>query len=81
MVFPASAATDAVYDGPIDELYRAARADADVLVRADADALPVANLEPLLDFVFEQSAIAGVTAHYPLPHASWGSTIVRHRTS
>ena len=67
MVFPRERATDGVYDGQIDELYRAAPADADVLVRADADVLPVANLEPLLDFVLERSAIAGVTAHYPFP--------------
>ena len=67
VVFPRKRATDAVYDGQIDELYRAAPADADVLVRADADVLPVANLEPLLDLVLERSAIAGVTAHYPFP--------------
>src|SRR4051794_2643421 len=67
MVFPRERATDGDYDGQIDELYRAAPVDADVLVRADADALPVANLEPLLDFVLERSAIAGVTAHYRFP--------------
>ena len=67
MVFPRERATDGEYDGQIDELYRAAPVDADVLVRADADVLPVANLEPLLDFVLERSAIAGVTAHYPFP--------------
>ncbi len=67
MVFPRERATDGDYDGQIDELYRAAPADADVLVRADADVLPVANLEPLLDFVLERSAIAGVTAHYRFP--------------
>ena len=67
MVFPRERATDGDYDGQIDELYRAAPVDADVLVRADADVLPVANLEPLLDFVLERSAIAGVTAHYRFP--------------
>ena len=47
MVFPRERATDGDYDGQnIDELYRAAPSDADVLVRADADVLPVANLEP-----------------------------------
>ena len=67
MVFPRERATEGDYDGQIDELYRAAPIDADVLVRADADTLPVANLEPLLDFVFERSAVAGVTAHYRFP--------------
>lgn len=67
MVFPRARVTDGVYDSQIDELYRAAPVDADVLVRADADALPVANLEPLLDFVLARSAIAGVTAHYRFP--------------
>ena len=64
---PPRAAQDGAYDGQIDELYRAAPVDADVLVRADADVLPVANLEPLLDFVLERSAIAGVTGHYRFP--------------
>jgi hypothetical protein len=67
MAFPRERATDGDYDGQIDELYRSAPVDADVLVRADADTLPVASLEPLLDFVLERSAIAGVTAHYPFP--------------
>src|SRR5436190_9498146 len=67
MVFPRERATDGDHDGQIDELYRAAPVDADVLVRADADTLPVASLEPLLDFVLERSAIAGVTAHYRFP--------------
>ena len=47
-------------------------------MRADADTLPVANLEPLLDFVLERSAIAGVIAHHPFPtspgtrtHEAW----------
>ena len=67
LVFPRERRTDGAYDGQIDELYRAAPVDADVLVRADADVLPVANLEPLLDFVLERSAIAGVAAHYRFP--------------
>jgi Glycosyltransferase 61 len=67
VILPRERATDGGYDGQIDELYRAAPADADVLVRADADTLPVATLEPLLDFVLERSAIAGVTAHYRFP--------------
>jgi Glycosyltransferase 61 len=67
MVFARERATDRDHEGQIDELYRAAPADADVLVRTDADALPVANLEPLLDFVLERSAIAGITAHYRFP--------------
>jgi Glycosyltransferase 61 len=66
-VFPRERATDGDYDGQIDELYRSAPVDANVLVRADADTLPVASLEPLLDFVLERSAIAGVTAHYRFP--------------
>ena len=70
MVFPRRRATDGDYDGQIDELYRAAPADADVLVRADADTLPVANLEPLLDFVLERSAICGVAAHSRCPAPS-----------
>ena len=67
LVFPRERATDGDYEGQIDELYRSAPVDADVLVRADADTLPVASLEPLLDFVLERSAIAGVTAHYRFP--------------
>lgn len=67
MVFPRERATDGDYEGQIDALYRGAPADADVLVRADADVLPVASLEPLLDLVLERSAIAGVIAHHPFP--------------
>jgi hypothetical protein len=67
IVFPRARETDGAHDAQVDELYRAAPADSDVLVRTDADALPVANLEPLLDFVLERSAIAGVTAHYRFP--------------
>jgi hypothetical protein len=67
MVFPRQRPSDGDYEGQIDELYRAAPADADVLVRVDADVLPVADLEPLLDFVLERSAVAGVIAHHPFP--------------
>lgn len=67
IVFPRPRPTDGQYDGQIDELYRSAPVDADVLVRIDADVLPTAPLEPILDRVLEQSAIAGVIAHYRFP--------------
>jgi len=53
----------------IDGLLRWAPRDADVLVRVDADTLPVGDLEGILDFVAENSAIAGTIAHYRFPAA------------
>jgi hypothetical protein len=55
------------YYNQIDGLYRWAPADADVLVRCDADTLPVSGLEEILDFVHERSAIAGTIAHFHFP--------------
>lgn len=48
-----------------DDAFRFAPRDADVLLAMDADTLPVASLEDLLDRVLESEAIAGVIAHYP----------------
>jgi hypothetical protein len=53
--------------GQIDSLYRWAPRDADVLVRMDADTLPVGDLEDVLDFVMANNCIAGVMAHFPFP--------------
>lgn len=43
--------------------------DADVLVALDADTLPVAGLENILDRVHNSKSIAGVMAHFPFPGA------------
>jgi hypothetical protein len=51
----------------IDGLFRWAPIDADVLVRMDADTLPVNNLEDVLDYVLDKSSIAGVMAHWGFP--------------
>jgi hypothetical protein len=51
----------------IDALYRWAPRDADVLVRLDADTIPVDDLEDVLDHVAEEGCIAGVIAHYAFP--------------
>lgn len=55
------------YHKQMDGLFRWAPKDADVLVRVDADTLPIDTLEPMLDLVLERSAIAGTVAHYRFP--------------
>jgi hypothetical protein len=50
-----------------DETMRLAPRDADVILMLDADVLPVASLEDLLDSVVENDCVAGVMAHYPFP--------------
>lgn len=50
-----------------DDVFRFAPHDADILLAMDADTLPVADLEDLLDRVDGAGAIAGVIAHYPFP--------------
>jgi hypothetical protein len=50
--------------------------DAEVLVSMDADTLPVAGFEDVLDRVADEDLIAGVMAHYPpgtatAPRADW----------
>jgi hypothetical protein len=50
-----------------DDALRFARSDADVLVALDADTLPVANLEPVLDEVLADGVVAGLIAHLPVP--------------
>ncbi len=55
------------YYAQIDSLFRCAPADADVLIRMDADTLVVRNFEDLLDYVAETKSVAGVTAHFPFP--------------
>lgn len=58
---------DTFYYGQIDSLYRWAPRDADVLVRMDADTLPVGDLEDVLDLVASTTSIAGVMTHFPFP--------------
>ena len=48
-----------------DTLYQLASKDADVILRMDADTLPVADFEDVLDEVVESGGIAGVIEHYP----------------
>ena len=55
------------YYAQIDGLFRWAPIDADVLVRMDADTLPVNDFEDVLDYVLETSSIAGVMAHFGFP--------------
>jgi hypothetical protein len=55
------------YYAQIDSLYRCAPADADILMRMDADTLAVQNFEDLLDYVAEADAVAGVIAHFTFP--------------
>jgi hypothetical protein len=51
----------------IDGLFRWAPIDADVLVRMDADTLPVNDFEDVLDYVLDKPSIAGVMAHMGFP--------------
>src|SRR5436190_15111643 len=55
----------------IDGLYRFAQRDADAYVRADADILPVGDLEPVLNLICGSSAIAGTIAHYRFPDSRY----------
>jgi capsular polysaccharide biosynthesis protein len=48
-----------------DSLYQIASKDADVILRMDADTLPVSDFEDVLDRVMEIGGIAGVIEHYP----------------
>src|SRR5262245_26130761 len=48
-----------------DDVFGSAPQGADVLLAMDADTLPVAGLETVLEHVRETGAIAGVIAHYP----------------
>jgi hypothetical protein len=61
------AETNKSYYAQIDGLFRWAPRDADVLVRMDADTLPVGNFEDVLDHVSETGSIAGVIAHIAFP--------------
>jgi len=51
----------------VDDAIRLAPRDADVVMSMDADTLPVASFEDMLDEVHGAGAIAGVMAHYPFP--------------
>jgi hypothetical protein len=51
----------------IDGLFRWAPNDADVLVRMDADTLPIGDFEDVLDHVVDTASIAGVMAHFAFP--------------
>jgi len=48
-----------------DDAFRFAPRDVDVLLAMDADTLPVASLETVLDRVLETGSVAGTLAHYP----------------
>ena len=48
-----------------DNVFASAPTDADVYLTLDADTIPVAALEPILEDVLEKQAMAGVVAHYP----------------
>jgi hypothetical protein len=50
-----------------DDVFRCAPRDADVLVTMDADTMPVADLEDVLDRTLHTDSVAGVIAHYPFP--------------
>jgi len=80
MTFVPASLSDAhrYYYAQIDSLYRCAPADADILMRMDADTLAVRNFEDLLDYVLETASVAGVTAYFPFSrwpgvssHESW----------
>jgi hypothetical protein len=66
-VFPTRSSDNRHYYDQIDAGFRYAPDDADVVVRVDADTLPVSNLESILDYVLQHSAIAGTIAHYRFP--------------
>lgn len=51
----------------VDDTLRLAPRDADVLMSMDADTLPVASFEDMLDDVRSMDAIAGAIAHLPFP--------------
>ena len=53
-----------------DDVFRFAPRDVDVLLAMDADTLPVASLETVLDRVLETGSVAGTLAHYPFPDRS-----------
>lgn len=67
LVPPSITERNTFYYGQIDSLYRWAPRDADVLVRMDADTLPVGDLEDVLDLVLTKACIAGVMAHFAFP--------------
>jgi hypothetical protein len=58
-----------------DDVFRHAPEGADVFVAMDADTLPVADLEDVLDAVLEAGAVAGVIAHYPTVLNSPGDSL------
>src|SRR5262245_38347587 len=60
---------DPFFYAQIDGLFRWAPNDVDVLVRMDADTLPVGGFEDVLDHVVETASIAGVMAHFAFPTA------------
>lgn len=51
----------------VDSAFQLAPRDADIYLSLDADALPVAELESVLDEIYKSQFIAGVMAHYPPP--------------
>jgi hypothetical protein len=53
----------AQYDG----LFHLLPQDADVILRMDADILPIAEFEEVLDRVAETGCVAGVIEHFPFP--------------
>lgn len=69
IVFAPESQPNEYWHNQMDGIYRWAPADADVLVRVDADTLPLRNLEPVLDLILERSAIGGSMAHGGFPKA------------
>lgn len=50
-----------------DDVFRIVPVDADVLITMDADVLPVAAFEPVLDRIVERGVVGGTIAHFPPP--------------
>jgi hypothetical protein len=48
-----------------DSLYQISPRDADIILRMDADTLPVGDFEEVLDQVAEIDGVGGVIEHYP----------------
>jgi hypothetical protein len=75
LVPPSVAEGATFFYGQIDSCVRWAPSDADVLLRMDADTLPVDGFEDLLDYVVDNDCIAGVIAHARFP--GWPSLDTR----
>jgi hypothetical protein len=76
LVPPSVTDTETFFYGQIDSCIRWAPSDADVLIRMDADTLPVDDLEDVLDYVAYNHCVAGVIAHALFP--TWAGLDSRH---